>query len=251
MEQLKRMTTMKLVMMLAFITLTTKEAQSFDGVDAFDKHWATKTLAYQKCMAQINGYSTIAELLHNPESNVTIPVNIRYEALCWAHKCGHGHIERALLNYAHGEGEQVDNINSLFSELFKRFHDNKKDDLDIVRLFLQNNAGPDTRINHAFGEYPIIYAGSLGYTNLAKLLIEFHVNVDIASYHDSTNGETALARGCNGNYCDFLELIIKHGADVNRVDGKGKTPLQYCRGDGAVAARTILLENGAIETTAG
>jgi hypothetical protein len=75
---------------------------------------------------------------------------------------------------------------------------------------------------------------------LAKQLIEHGANVSATA---SPNGETPLHKACfagNVTNLDFVELLLKEGADPNAQDHLGNTPLMYTIPDAPGAAKFLL-----------
>ncbi len=76
---------------------------------------------------------------------------------------------------------------------------------------------------------------------IEKLLSE---GIDI-NVRDSVSGATVLFIACSyPGYDDMVNLLLKHGAEVNVTDNKGKTPLIWAAGN-SVESTKLLLEHGA------
>jgi hypothetical protein len=75
---------------------------------------------------------------------------------------------------------------------------------------------------------------------LAKQLIEHGAKVDVVSIPDS---KTPLHNACSGGNVtnlDFVEILLKAGADPNSQDHRGVTPLMYTVPDAPGAAKFLL-----------
>ncbi len=66
--------------------------------------------------------------------------------------------------------------------------------------------------------------------------------VDVA---DAEYGETPSFRASIDGFSDRVELLIKHGADVNTADIYNESPLHGAAANGQINAAKLLLENGA------
>jgi len=66
-------------------------------------------------------------------------------------------------------------------------------------------------INHLNknGWTPLIYACYYGHYNVVKLLIDYHVDINMQSHHHG--GYTALYRSCNTGRYEVVELLLKSG----------------------------------------
>ena len=64
-------------------------------------------------------------------------------------------------------------------------------------------------INHLNknGWTPLIYACYYGHYNVVKLLIDYHVDINMKSHY----GNTALYRSCNAGRYEVIELLLKAG----------------------------------------
>lgn len=45
---------------------------------------------------------------------------------------------------------------------------------------------------------------------------------------DIQDGSSALHLACLTGDAAMVELLLRHGADVNAIDSRGRTPLHYC-----------------------
>jgi hypothetical protein len=112
-------------------------------------------------------------------------------------------------------------------------------DTNEVRSLLRQGANP----NHKDREYrePMIsYALTNGAT--LKVLLQAGANPNVPS----KVGEVCIVRAAASSYLDVVQMLLRYGADVNAVDGSGRTALLAAArtGDSPRVVRT-LLEGGA------
>ncbi len=74
--------------------------------------------------------------------------------------------------------------------------------------------------NHG-GFTPLIYAARIGCIDCAKMLLKGHADINLPD----PDGETALLLSIINMHFDFASYLIAAGADVNRWDFYGQTPL--------------------------
>jgi ankyrin repeat protein len=74
--------------------------------------------------------------------------------------------------------------------------------------------------NHG-GFTPLIYAARIGCIDCAKMLLKGHADINLPD----PDGETALLLAIINMHFDFASYLIAAGADVNRWDFYGQTPL--------------------------
>ena len=71
--------------------------------------------------------------------------------------------------------------------------------------------------------------------------------LDLRAKLETHGGRTPLTAAVSGHHVDIVRLLIERGADVNRKDETGRTPLHYAAavdfGDTAIAE--LLLKAGA------
>lgn len=86
-------------------------------------------------------------------------------------------------------------------------------------------------------------ASFFGYLSLLKLLLDKGANPNIAS-----NNQFKVApihSACAISAFDIVELLIKHGADVNAKQMQGVTPLHSAAHNGQTKLSKLLIDNGA------
>jgi ankyrin repeat protein len=84
------------------------------------------------------------------------------------------------------------------------------------------SAGTDLNQKEGFGgSTPLMLAAIFGKTEIAKLLIEANVDLDL----QNDSGGTALHQACFFCRPNILEMLIEAGADLNKTNGRDLTPL--------------------------
>jgi ankyrin repeat protein len=98
----------------------------------------------------------------------------------------------------------------------------------------------------ATGWTPLTTAVSNGHLACIKLLVHKHVDMDRAT----RSGDTALHCAINAPYhpedTQIVELLLNSGADVNRKDDNGRTPLVLAVSKRNQSVAEVLLANGAL-----
>lgn len=116
---------------------------------------------------------------------------------------------------------------------------------DVERLQTLLEADPDC-LNAAedFGMTPLHWAVRAGAMRCVELLVRR--GADVNRVNASRRVPLHLAAEADGRHQDaVIRLLASHGADVNAQDRKGRTPLHRATYDGRVAAAEALLEVGA------
>ena len=90
--------------------------------------------------------------------------------------------------------------------------------------------------NHA-GVTPLYYAAYHGHTNIVKLLIDNHANINIAI----NDGSMPLHIAAQNGYTDIVKLLINNGADINKAMNNGARPLFIATKNGHTDVATLLL----------
>ncbi len=110
---------------------------------------------------------------------------------------------------------------------------------DIVEVLLKYN--PDLNHNGVDGTALMVAAGT-STSGIIELLIA--ANADLNATGDTLK-ETALIRAVKRQKFNAVELLIKSGADVNKPNAYGKTPLMFASSNGDVGMVDLLVKSGA------
>jgi ankyrin repeat protein len=77
---------------------------------------------------------------------------------------------------------------------------------------------------------------------LAQLLLDAHANVNVKTRIDAA---TPLFMACQNGSAPMIELLLRHGANVNTPNALGTTPLMIAASSGNADAVKVLLTHGA------
>ncbi|KAF7965758.1 hypothetical protein HWV62_41994, partial [Athelia sp. TMB] len=133
------------------------------------------------------------------------------------------------------------NVNSVGSESSTRplLKASEEGHLEIARLLLEK----EVNVNVMGGTYgtALQAACARGHLELATLLLDKGANVDVVG------GEygTALQAACAGDHLELATLLLDKGANVDVVGGKYSTALQAACARGHLELATLLLDKGA------
>lgn len=87
---------------------------------------------------------------------------------------------------------------------------------EMIRILIEKGAKPD--ISNHVGATPMTLAADAGYEDILMLLINNGVKID-------TEKNYPLHRAIIKGHTGAVEILLKNGADVNRINEKGQTPL--------------------------
>jgi ankyrin repeat protein len=105
------------------------------------------------------------------------------------------------------------------------------------------NGGSDTTIIQSL---PLVYALSTGHYAAAELLLKWGADPNLcASFENGATPLTAAAADGGPGNERIVRLLIAAGADVNRPDGQGLTPLRAATEAGDMGLAKILRQAGA------
>ncbi|XP_063705994.1 ankyrin repeat and KH domain-containing protein mask-like isoform X2 [Culicoides brevitarsis] len=134
-------------------------------------------------------------------------------------------------------GDNRDNKHVLSRSLLAACSDN---DMTTVRKLLGENNGMNDGTDD--GDSLLSLACSAGYYELAQVLLAMSAQVEDRG---QKNDCTPLMEAASAGHIDIIELLLKHGADVNAQSSTGNTPLMYACAGGHVDAVKLLLAAGA------
>ena len=118
------------------------------------------------------------------------------------------------------------------------------DDPRLLELTLAN--GADVNAKDSYNGTGLIRAADRGHVQIVERLLETDVELD----HVNRLGWTALLEaiilgGGDTRHTDVVRLLVDAGADVDRADGEGVTPLEHARRQGFDDMAAILEGAGA------
>lgn len=169
-------------------------------------------------------------------ANVNATDNEGKSALYWASEQGHFEIVKLLI-------KNKANINIATANGYTPLHlAMMREHYEIAALLIKN--GADVNAATANNSTPLHFAATSesGSPVGIKLLIENNAVVDVA---DAEYGETPLFRACIDGFSDRVELLIKHGADVNKVSHNKASPLYWSSKRDHIEVIKLLIKHGA------
>lgn len=119
--------------------------------------------------------------------------------------------------------------------------------VQIVELLLQYNADPNIGKN-TDGDTSLIISCYRKYYSITKMLLDHKANPNDKNREGNTPLMVACHNSKNGDMKEFVNLLLKYGADPELKDAKGKTALQIImdnENDYSGEIAKLLLDNGA------
>lgn len=114
----------------------------------------------------------------------------------------------------------------------------------VMELLLTAGADVDIQKPYICGETPLREAVKSGRTEMAKLLLAAHAQVDV---RDTVSGRTALHEAAGRGHTEMVKVLLAANADANAVDRGELTPLMLASHEGHVEVVRILLRATADE----
>ena len=113
--------------------------------------------------------------------------------------------------------------------------------LDTVKVLVQ--AGAELRVTDTNGDTCLIAASSEGHTETVRYLVGLgQVDADQVGAPDA---DTALHEAVGGNHADVVQVLIDAGADIEKKDSEGRTPLLLACEEGYLDTVKVLVRAGA------
>jgi ankyrin repeat protein len=123
--------------------------------------------------------------------------------------------------------------------------------IDFIRAMLDHKADPNHASND--GLRPLHAAAGYNQVNIMQVLLDAGADLNSLTTEGSmlmcgpsySKGDTALMVAAENGKLSAMEFLIKHGADVNRHNDEGRTPLHYAAArdtDDAVRMVSLLIE---------
>ncbi len=113
-------------------------------------------------------------------------------------------------------------------------------DIKTVKSFLE--AGGNVNTLNPYGGSALLFAARGGYTDIAKLLLEYKADVNI---HGSYAGTTALMWAAQHGSTDIVKLLMDTNVEINAKNHKGQTALFFAVENGHTEIINILKKHGA------
>ena len=95
---------------------------------------------------------------------------------------------------------------------------------NVVRVFLDHGMDPDKA--DGYGLTALQRAAAEGHTNVVRMLLQAGAEVDKTDY---ITRDTALHCAAESGFDDVFKLLVDNGADPNKVNKDGHTPIDLAR----------------------
>ncbi|KAJ7110801.1 ankyrin repeat-containing domain protein [Mycena crocata] len=120
--------------------------------------------------------------------------------------------------------------------------------VDVMRLLLENGADPD--VSGGDCGHMLHFASCQGRTDIAGLLLEAGVLIDVNTEHTHMGGRkfrgTALQAACMEGRVDVIRLLLENGADPDVSGGDCDHMLHFASCQGRTDIAGLLLEAGVL-----
>ena len=110
-------------------------------------------------------------------------------------------------------------------------------DIPIAQEMLRSDPKLVSERDAHFQETPLHIAARFGPVEMVELLIKMKADVNATAYNGFTPLHLAKAK-------DIAALLVRAGADLDKLDNWGKTPLQYAAQLGLAPVVEAILESG-------
>lgn len=215
-------------------------------------YWLFHTKSYKP--SRVAGSALWQRLINEEVETIKLPWTSSDEKMRWAMQNEHqALIHQSLLDFKLDQSYDKD-VKSLLKLLAKKTTDlsfqNETLDLALfaatflnnkaaVRLLLRNGA----KANFDYGDYRdsdnlLQTASSLGYTEIAKLLLENGANVNAKGFWGS-----ALQAASSRGHEKIVRLLLEKGADLNARDIHQDSALETASNNGHLAIVRLLLKH--------
>lgn len=112
---------------------------------------------------------------------------------------------------------------------------------DLARVALENGADPAKQME----EPPLSLAVGRGHTELVRLLLQRGASAKSVSRKDLKDNRTLLMKASGRGYLTIMDLLLKHGDEVNARSDFDETPLSVAISENRIDAAKLLLDKGA------
>lgn len=131
--------------------------------------------------------------------------------------CYHNSIQSAVILLQFGANVNITAKNLISKIEWTPLHEAvHNDNVDLVRLLLQNGALPNTPND----EPPLILAVCVTPCECIKGLLEYGVDINIVD----PDGDTALHVACRFRNSSAVKILLKHNANIHIINNNGNTP---------------------------
>lgn len=116
----------------------------------------------------------------------------------------------------------------------------RHDDIESVNLLI--HAGANVKAANRFGMTPLALACTNGNAATIEALLKAGEDPNAVV---SVTGDTALMLAARTGKTDAIDVLLNHGADVNKANAEGQTPLMWAAAAKNAAAVQVLLDHKA------
>ncbi len=115
--------------------------------------------------------------------------------------------------------------------------------LEVISKLIE--MGANVNLADAFNVTPLLYSIGMGNEKIVALLLDSGAQIDLVGGHRNVTPLMAAAFCNSEKHQKIVELLIKNGADVNKVDDDGYSALDHAAKQGNLDAVSKLIEAGA------
>lgn len=116
----------------------------------------------------------------------------------------------------------------------------RHDDLETTELLI--HAGANVKAANRFGMTPLALACTNGNASIVEALLKAGEDANAVV---SATGDTALMVAARTGKTDAINVLLNHGADVNKTNSEGQTPLMWAAAAKNAAAVKVLIDHKA------
>jgi ankyrin repeat protein len=187
------------------------------------------------CLAIQHDNAKMVSLLISLGVDINIPLSKNFSHLMYASVRNNLEICNILIQNGADVNKSADhNVTPLHSAIVGK---NK----NIVALLLKNKAAIETYNDNGMNALHV--AAIINTIEIAKLLLEKGANVNALSKGHLK--ATPLYHAVNFGNKEMVQLLITHGAQVDKTNSKGVLPLSIAAAKGNIEMAKLLLKNGA------
>jgi ankyrin repeat protein len=116
----------------------------------------------------------------------------------------------------------------------------RSEDAELTAMLIK--AGANVKAANRFGMTPLAVACTSGNAAIIEQLLQAGEDANAVF---TQGGDTALMTAARAGKVDAIRVLLNHGADVNKANARGQTPLMWAVADKNAAAAKLLIEKGA------